>query len=220
MFGIILSCIAAIYILRFFEKYIRGAAAFAINPILTLLTLLFLNILLIFPVSGYIVYGLSFIFQNVTIGWGAPFGCALLAGVFLLTLMFGVHTSFIPIYAIMYKDGLGSGLNTIFPLLGMAGAAQVGAGFFLMLTAQKDGNFRKRVKGLLVSGILGIDEPLLFGVELPRVVPLITCCIAAMIPGCYIGIMNLCHIDMGIEAIWGQNGIFGLLMTTSKSSSM
>jgi hypothetical protein len=25
---------------------------------------------------------------------------------------------------------------------------------------------------------------------------------------------------MGIEAIWGQNGIFGLLMTTSKSSSM
>jgi phosphotransferase system glucose/maltose/N-acetylglucosamine-specific IIC component len=41
-----------------------------------------------------------------------------------------------------------------------------------------------------VSGILGIDEPLLYGNNIPRVIPLFTSCAGCAIGGFFIGAMN------------------------------
>ncbi|STU98957.1 PTS system protein [Klebsiella pneumoniae subsp. pneumoniae] len=54
---------------------------------------------------------------------GNPFGSAVLAGLFLLAVMFGVHQGFVPVYFALVDA---QGFNSLFPILAMAGAGQVG----------------------------------------------------------------------------------------------
>jgi N-acetylmuramic acid-specific PTS system IIC component len=100
------------------------------------------------------------------------------------------------------------GLNTIYPLLGMAGFAQIGAAVALVLSSPKGSNFRKNIGGSIISGFLGIDEPLCYGCSLPRLVPYITSCIAAACAGFFIGGMQAwAGIDMGVNMVYGVDGI-------------
>ena len=49
---------------------------------------------------------------------------AILAGLFLISVMFGIHQGFVPVYfALMDAQGF----NSLFPILALAGAGQVGA---------------------------------------------------------------------------------------------
>lgn len=48
-----------------------------------------------------------------------PFGCAVLAGLFLIAVVFGVHQGFIPVYLALMDS---QGFNSLFPILSMAGA--------------------------------------------------------------------------------------------------
>lgn len=56
----------------------------------------------------------------------------------------------------------------------MAGAGQVGAAIALLLRLRKDKEFVELVKGALPVGILGIGEPLIYGITLPLGRPFIT----------------------------------------------
>ncbi|GHU33490.1 hypothetical protein FACS1894166_09070 [Bacilli bacterium] len=141
-----------------------------------------------FPLSGYIIYGLYQLFYYATQGQAAPFGDMVLAFGFLFLLMFGLQSALIPIYVTLLSEGIK--LNTIYPLLGMGGAAQIGAAIALMLIAKKGSNFRKTIKPSIISAFLGIDEPLLYGMNLPRIVPLFTSAIGAAIAGFFIGGMQ------------------------------
>ena len=47
------------------------------------------------------------------------------------------------------------------------------------------------MQGAIIPGILGIGEPLIYGVSLPRVKPFITAMIGAAFGGFFIGAMNL-----------------------------
>lgn len=50
-------------------------------------------------------------------------GTAILAGLFLIAVMFGIHQGFVPVYfALMDAQGF----NSLFPILAMAGAGQAG----------------------------------------------------------------------------------------------
>ncbi|STJ51893.1 N-acetylmuramic acid-specific PTS system EIIBC component [Escherichia coli] len=62
-----------------------------------------------------------------------PFGCAVLAGLFLIAVVFGVHQGFIPVYLALMDS---QGFNSLFPILSMAGAGQVGAALALYWRAQ------------------------------------------------------------------------------------
>jgi N-acetylmuramic acid-specific PTS system IIC component len=211
MFGIILSCTAAIQIEKFFSKYITGSASFAFVPILVVLCILFLDFILIIPLSGYIIVGLTFVFQHISQGPGAPFGDMLLTFVFLFCLTLGIHTAFIPIYVMLLNPNNG-GLNTIFPLLGMGSGGQIGTAIALFIIAKQHSKYREQVKPWIISGILGIDEPLLYGNNIPRIVPLFTASIGAATGGFFIGMMNAWfHIPMGVAQPFGVNGVWGLI---------
>jgi N-acetylmuramic acid-specific PTS system IIC component len=106
---------------------------------------LVLNIILIIPVSGYIIVGLSFVIQHISQGPGAPFGDMVLTFVFLFCLTLGIHTAFIPIYVMLLMPQYG-GLNTIFPLLGMSSGGQIGTAIALFIIAKKGSNYRKQIK--------------------------------------------------------------------------
>ncbi len=80
-----------------------------------------------------------------------------------------------------------TGSTQLLPILAMAGAGQVGAAIALWLRLRKDREFVELVKGALPVGILGIGEPLIYGITLPLGRPFITACIGGGIGGAIIG---------------------------------
>ena len=76
------------------------------------------------------------------------------------------------------------------PILAMAGAGQVGAALALWVRCKKDKELTEMIKGALPVGILGIGEPLIYGVTLPLGRPFITACIGGGIGGAVIGMIG------------------------------
>ena len=100
---------------------------------------------------------------------------ALLGGGFLFLLLTGLHQGLIPIHAQILDT---FGLNYLFPILAMGGMGQVGAAAYVYLKT-KNSRLKKTISGALPVGIIGVGEPLLFGVSLPLGKPFIAGCIGA-----------------------------------------
>ncbi len=73
-----------------------------------------------------------------------PLGAAILAGLFLISVVFGIHQGFVPVYFALMEA---QGFNSLFPILAMAGAAQVGASLALYARAKKRPRFVPKLKG-------------------------------------------------------------------------
>ncbi|VEA75683.1 PTS system IIBC component [Salmonella enterica subsp. arizonae] len=58
------------------------------------------------------------------------------------------------------------GYNALFPILAMAGVGQIGAAIAVLMKT-RNARLKKVIKGALPVGLLGIGEPLIFGVTLP-----------------------------------------------------
>ena len=79
------------------------------------------------------------------------------------------------------------GYVTLYPALAMAGAGQVGAAVAIYFKAKKCGNTRLKnvITGALPAGLLGIGEPLIYGVTLPLGRPFLAACIGGAFGACY-----------------------------------
>ncbi|MCV5216932.1 PTS N-acetylmuramic acid transporter subunit IIBC, partial [Escherichia coli] len=80
-----------------------------------------------------------------------PLGAAILAGLFLISVVFGIHQGFVPVYFALMET---QGFNSLFPILAMAGGGQVGASMALYFKAKKDALLRTQVKGAIIPGLL------------------------------------------------------------------
>ena len=215
VFGVMISAGIVGLTEKGFRKFVPNSLDTVLTPTFTLLSLLALNIVLIMPVSGYIFTGVAFLFQHL---YGNPFGAALLSGIFLVTVVFGVHQGFVPIYAALITS---TGVNGLFPILGMAGAGQVGMAIALWLKAEKDGTLRKQIQGAIIPGFLGIGEPLIYGVSLPRVKPFITASLGGALGGFFIGAINLWGGDpVGLNTMFGPSGLLAAPLMTSVGGSI
>lgn len=221
IFGVMFSAGIVGLIEKGYRKFVPSVVDTVVTPTLVLITLLALNFALIIPVSGYVFTAVSFMFKNL---YGNPFGTALLAGMFLITVVFGIHQGFVPVYAAIMADTKAegavpaAGVNGLFPVLALAGAAQVGMAIALWMRAEAGSTIRKQIQGAIIPGFLGIGEPLIYGVSLPRVKPFITSCIGGAIAGFAMGAWNLWGGDMvGLNAMFGPSGLLAVpLMTTFK----
>ena len=212
IFGVMISAGIIGSVQKLFRKFIPDAIDTVATPTLTLFTLLALNFVLIFPVSGYIFTYVSFLFTNL---YANPFGAAMLAGIFLITVVFGIHQGFVPVYMTLITA---TGVNGLFPILGMAGGGQVGMAMALWLKAEKGGTLKKQIQGAIIPGFLGIGEPLIYGVSLPRVKPFITACLGGAVAGFFIGAVNLWGGDpVGLNTTFGPSGLLALPLMTSVS---
>lgn len=107
------------------------------------------------------------------------------------------------------------GFNSLFPILAMAGGGQVGAAFALYMRAKKDSMLRTQVKGSIVPGILGIGEPLIYGVTLPRVKPFVTACLGGAVGGFFVGLVAYLGLPVGLNTVFGPSGVVALPLMTS-----
>ena len=184
VFGVMISAYLVGKLESTFRKIIPDNLDMILNPLFVLITLIFLNFVLIIPFSGAVFLGIAFLFKTL---YTNPFGTAILSALFLITVVFGVHQGFVPIYIALVAD---IGVNALFPVLALAGAAQVGTGIALYLKAKKGSIIRKQISGAIVPAFLGIGEPMIYGVTLPRFRPFVTASLGAGVAGFFMGAIN------------------------------
>lgn len=204
--GGIIGVILGVYILAKIERATRKVVPdvldLIVTPVITLFVTALLLAFVIMPVAGFLsdwlVTALGYIigsdntFVSILSGY-------ILSAAFLPMVLLGLHHGLIPIYAIQL-EALGG--VSLFPVLAMAGAGQVGAAIAIYQIAKKVNNERltKTIVGALPAGILGIGEPLIYGVTLPIGKPFITAGLGAGFGGAYV-------MMMGVMAnAWGPSG--------------
>ena len=188
--GGIIGVIFAVWLLSIIEKQLRKVIPDSIDiivtPTIALLVIGFAEIFVIMPIAGVISSSLVGAI-NMVLQVGGGFSGFILGALFLPMVMFGLHQVLTPIHLEMIAK---TGSTQLLPILAMAGAGQVGAAIALWIKLRKDKEFVERVKGALPVGILGIGEPLIYGITLPLGRPFVTACIGGGIGGAIIGTLG------------------------------
>lgn len=181
------------------RKVIPAMLDLLLTPLLVLLVVGFAAILVIQPICGQLA---SAIGSTVTwaIASGGAFTGFILAGCFLPMVMLGIHQGLTPIHIQLIQE---YGVTLLLPILAMAGCGQVGACAAVYLKT-KNQFLKKTIANALPIGMLGIGEPLIYGVTLPLGKPFITACCGAAFGGAV-----QAFAMTGASAI----GVSGLLLT-------
>lgn len=208
--GGIIGVIIGVYLLSKVEKAVRKAIPdvldLIVTPVVSLLIVGLALVLVVMPVSGFLsdglVNGLSVIINSDNTIVSVISGY-ILAAIFLPMVLLGLHHGLIPIYAIQLEA---MGGVSLFPVLAMAGAGQVGAAIAIYLKAKKVNNKRMQsvIAGALPAGILGIGEPLIYGVTLPLGKPFITAGLGAGFGGAFVMATKV------MATAWGPSGLVAL----------
>ena len=119
--------------------------------------------------------------------------------------MLGIHQGLTPLHAQLIAD---HGFTQLLPILAMAGAGQDGMAIAVWLKT-KNAKLRKIIEGALPLGLLGIGEPLIYGVSLPLFYPFITACLGAGFGGAFVSFGMQVSGPFGAQAL----GLSGFMMT-------
>ena len=208
--AVLLVCLAGSWFEKRLRAFINGTWEMFITPTLTILVVGFLSLALIQPVAGELSDWLA-LFTQKALAHGGWLTGALLGGTFLPLVMMGVHQSLVPIHQ-QLVDMLG--MNPLFPILCMAGAGQVGAAVAVLLKT-KNTRLKTIVKTALPVGLLGIGEPLIYGVTLPLFKPFIGACLGAAVGG---AVIAACHVTSAIP--FGVSGVVLFLALSNLHSAI
>lgn len=195
--AVLLVCLAGSWFEKRLRSFITGTWEMFITPTLTILVVGFFSLVLIQPVAGELSDLLAWCTQKALSRGGWLTG-ALLGGTFLPLVMMGVHQSLVPIHQ-QLVDMLG--MNPLFPILCMAGAGQVGAAVAVFFKTQNT-RLKTIVKTALPVGLLGIGEPLIYGVTLPLFKPFIGACLGAAVGGAVVAAFHVTSaIPFGVSGL-------------------
>lgn len=158
------------------------------------------------PVGGWITDAVTTSFMWLLNNAG-PFGGAIISALFLPLVMTGMHQGLTPVHTALIQE---LGYTPLYAFNSMAGGGQVGAAIALYFKYRKQKALQKAVVGGLPAGILGIGEPLIFGVTLPLGRAFVTACLGAGVGGFVCGLFP----GMGAETI-NVSGILGTLVNTN-----
>lgn len=218
--GGIIGVIFGVWVLSIIEKFIRkhipDVLDLIVTPFCSLLISGLLMVFVIMPVAGFLsdwlVAGLSLII-NSSNPFVSIISGFILAAVFLPMVLLGLHHGLIPIYAIQLEQ---MGGVSLFPVLAMSGAGQVGAAIALYLMAKKVHNthLQQIITGALPAGFLGVGEPLIYGVTLPLGKPFITAGLGAGFGGAYVMMMHV------MANAWGPSGLVAIPLMQGTSGML
>ena len=212
--GGVLAVIAGALLIASVEKAIRSVMPKEVDVIFTPLLTLFLcvipYIIFIMPLFGYASGGIVWLFsraclsQNVFIRAISGY---LAAALFLPLVAAGMHHGLVSLYSVQLQE---LGFVTLYPALAMAGAGQVGAALALWKKAKKAGNadLCSVIAGALPAGLLGVGEPLIYGVTLPLGKPFLTAGLGAGYGGAFIMVAQVA------STTWGPSGLLGAFVMT------
>ena len=176
--SVILVAALGAYLEKKLHKIIPEMFDLFLTPLLTFLTAGAAAILILQPVGGFISETIGAFATNAIQSGGAFVGF-ILAGFWLPIVMLGIHQAMTPIHV----DLIGQyGVTILLPILAMAGGGQVGASIAIYLKT-KNSFLKKTIASALPVGIMGVGEPLIYGVTFPLGKPFIAACIGGAFGG-------------------------------------
>lgn len=212
--GGVLAAVIGVWVMCKIEKAIRSKMPDALDivftPLLTLIITLIPYILIVMPATGLISTGLCKLVELVAMSTSPivrMIAGYLGAALFLPMVAMGMHHGLVALYTVQLEA---FGYVTLYPALAMAGAGQVGAALAIAIKAKKVGNHRLRqvIGGALPAGILGVGEPLIYGVTLPMGKPFLTAGLGAGFGGAFVMLMQVA------STTWGPSGLLGVFVMT------
>jgi len=207
--GGIIGVMVTAWLFTVIEKWVRKRvpawADLFVVPVVTLLIGAVICIFVIMPISGLLMQGINWLLIDFALERGGVVGGYLLSSLFLPLVMLGIHQGLTPIHAQLITD---HGFTELLPVLAMAGAGEVGMAIAIFIKT-KSTRLKNIIRAALPIGVLGVGEPLIYGVSLPLFYPLITACLGGGFGGAFIayGI----QVTDGFGA--GALGLSGVLMT-------
>ncbi len=164
------------------ERLLPGTIKGFLKPMLALVIVTPITFLVFGPLGTLAGNGLSSAYSAIY-----DFSPVLAGGIFGLIwqpmVVFGFHWGMVPVI-IEHINSLGS--DSFLPLCGPAVMGQAGAAMAVSILAKN-----KKLKSVALSGsltaILGVTEPVLYGVNIPLKRPMIAACIAGAIGGAIVG---------------------------------
>ncbi|ATZ21153.1 PTS glucose transporter subunit IIABC [Mesoplasma coleopterae] len=180
MFVVMGAIIAAKYLNDWIKTWIPISLELMFRPFILVMVIVPTSFFILLPIwnvietlAGTLMYWIG----QAPLGIGVGF----YIGIWQVAVIFGIHMGLI-IVGIL--DNIQRGGAGIFMIMGISVWAQVGALIGVILVTQNS-KLKKDAIHMLPAGCLGITEPILYGINLPKKRPLIAGCIAAFIAGAY-----------------------------------
>ena len=185
-----------------------------LTPLLVLLLAGTTAIFILQPLGGFLSEGISQATTTAISRGGALTGF-ILGGIWLPMVMLGLHQALTPIHAELL---LHDGINVLLPILAMAGGGQVGASLAVYCKT-KNALLKKTIISALPVALIGIGEPLIYGVTLPLGRPFLAACIGGACGGAVqafaaVGATTMGMSGLPLAAVTNQLTVylFGLLV--------
>ncbi|MFJ6012934.1 PTS transporter subunit EIIC [Streptomyces sp. NPDC092952] len=206
--GALGAAVLAVYVEKWCRRRVPEALDVLVTPTLTVLVSGLVTIFGLMYLAGEVSTAIGTFADWLLSNGGAGAGFVL-GGLFLPLVMLGLHQALIPIHTTLIEQ---QGYTVLLPILAMAGAGQVGAAVAVYFRLPRNGSIRRTIKSALPAGLLGVGEPLIYGVSLPLGRPFITACVGGAFGGGFVGLFNQLGDKVGSTAI-GPSGwaLFPLL---------
>lgn len=167
---------------RNFNKIMHDSFKKFISPLLGIIITVPLTFALIGPVVAFlcniVASGIIYVYELNSV-----IASMILAGLWQIMVVFGIHWGLVP-FAInnitVYQQ------DFMLPILFPAVFAQVGAVLAVMMRS-KDPQVKALASSSALSGVFGVTEPAIYGVNLPLKRPFVLGCLSAMAGGAIIG---------------------------------
>ena len=194
---VILVVLVQSYIEKYLEKWIPQAVKLVFVPMLTFLIMGPLALAVLGPIGSVLGGYLAtfFKFLSTTAAW-AP--AVLIGGFFPIMVMFGLHNGVAPL-GVMQMGELG--YDSIFgPGCVCSNIAQATASSVVALRT-KDKKMKQLATSGSITAYMGITEPTLYGVNLPKKYPLIASMIGGAAGGLYAGLTHTHRFATGSSGL-------------------
>ena len=180
------------------HKVIPDILDLLIVPFVTLLTSLLLGLFIVGPILSFVETWLT---NLVLAALKLPYGIGgiVYGGGIQLLCAVGMHHTITPIIVSIYTQ---TGVDYINPLGSAAIAGQLGAGL-AMVMLQKDRVQRGKMIPALIPALFGISEPVMYGLNFPKIKPFLMGCVGGAAGGAFAGIIQLAAKGTGASMLPG-----------------
>ncbi len=197
----VIPVILVVFVQAKIEKWLNRVVPKSVNlvfvPMLVFLIMGTLALSVLGPLGNIVGQGLAVVFNYLA--ENAAWAPALLVGGLLpVMVMFGIHNGVAPL-GVMQMSNLG--YDSIFgPGCVCSNMAQAAAGTVVAIRA-KNAKERQIASSGAITAYMGITEPLLYGVNLPKKYPLIASMIGGACGGLYAGLTHTHRFATGSSGL-------------------
>ncbi|MFJ7993176.1 PTS transporter subunit EIIC [Peribacillus frigoritolerans] len=196
LIGVLFAAIFIALVEKQIRKFIPQSLDIILTPTIALLITGIVTYIVFMPVGGFLSDAITNGLLNV-LDFGGVVAGFVLGAAFLPLVITGLHQGLTPVHLELINS---IGDDPLLPILAMGGAGQVGAAFAIYMKTKK-ASLKRAIGGGLPSGMLGIGEPLIFGVTLPLGRPFLTACLGAGVGGAFQAQFGIATSSIGVSGL-------------------